>query len=173
MSHTSPAPTVQVFGSAPPRHGLHSLHHNTHSQSTTSNPRPMAIPHAREAPPPPLPPPRRIGSIDTGQDLGWRYGNSIEHDLRTVKPGSSLLGGGQPEQEYHEHYDRRGSRRGSTMSSMSTPIDPEMQGPDGLEPSDEDRNSLTRPNFRYVVATRVFLFLRFGTIGSFGMCEVV
>lgn len=77
----------------------------------------------------------------------------MKHDVHAnghhnrVKPGSSLLGGGQLDLEYNELYSRE-SRRGSTMSSMSLPIDPEMQGPDGLEHSDEDRNSLTRPNFK-------------------------
>jgi hypothetical protein len=119
----------------------------------------MAIPRAREAPPPPLPPPRHIDGLYNGQDPGWKYGNGRQHDANangqyaSVKPGSSLLGGGVGDQEYGDHYDYRDSRRGSIMS-LTIPIDPEMQGADGLEHSDDDRNSLPRPaamaNFRYV-----------------------
>jgi hypothetical protein len=121
----------------------------------------MAIPNAREAPPPPLPPPRYIGGLETGDDPGWKYGNS-RHDANgksryaSVKPGSSLLGGGQPNKEYSnshiDQYDRRDSRRGSAMSTM-TSIDPVMVGADGLDHSDDDRNSSTRPSlssFRYI-----------------------
>lgn len=165
MSHTSPAPTIRVFGSAP--HLDYRPHNSQHSLFNPSNAIPMAIPNAREAPPPPLPPPRYIGSLEEGQDPGWRYGNSRRNGMNTngpytsVKPGSSLLGGGQTEEEYTP-YDYRDSRRGSTMSS-STLLDAEMQGADGFDHSDEDRNSRTRPNlsnFRYVNAQREQWFLR-------------
>jgi hypothetical protein len=168
MSHTSPTPAIRVFGS----HGVRSQPHSqsVHHQAP-SNARPMAIPNAREQPPPPLPPPRYIGSLDIGEDPGWRYGNSRQlggnakdnGSLASVKPGSSLLGGGQPDQDYASYGDHYESRRGSTMStstllSSSTLIDPEMRDADSLEHSDDDRNNtISRPggsNFRYVSALR-------------------
>jgi hypothetical protein len=183
MSHTSSAPTI-VFGSAPRNNGVRPHHHHHYSSpqsesyphspsqpahhSNLSNARPMAIPNAREQPPPPLPPPRYIGSLDHGEDPGWRYGNSRQHDIGAnghgnfamVKPGSSLLGGGQSDQEHAGHGDRHGSRRGSSMSTSATMssnlIDPEMRDADVLEHSDDDRNSLSRPgrsDFRYVGTT--------------------
>jgi hypothetical protein len=179
MSHTSSAPAI-VFGNAPRNNGVRPHHHtspqsHSHSQSTLhstpSNARPMAIPNAREQPPPPLPPPRYIGSLDHGEDPGWRYGNSRQHgtsanghgSFASVKPGSSLLGGGQPDQEHAGHGDRHDSRRGSSKSTSalmsSNLIDPEMRDADGLEHSDDDRSSLSRPpglsNFRYVVLHHV------------------
>lgn len=103
----------------------------------------MAIPNAREDPPPPLPPPRDIYLQDQSQDLGWKYGNSNGNgSYGSVKEGSSLYGAGQGFQG--EHYDRasRDQRRGSSMSH-TMPIDPAMM--DNQEPSDDDRNSRTRP----------------------------
>jgi hypothetical protein len=153
MSHTSPTPAIRVFGSVPHQHHgtARPLHHqSTQSSQHSSSARPMAIPNAREAPPPPLPPPRHIGEYD--QDLGWKYGNSrVEGNgsLRygSVKPGSSLLGGAgeAPRQEYSgfhgDPYDRRDSRRSSNF-----PIDPAMMSGEGLEFSDEDRGGRTRPS---------------------------
>ncbi|KAF2430715.1 hypothetical protein EJ08DRAFT_218500 [Tothia fuscella] len=165
MSHTSSAPAIRVFpGSSVPQYG--SRPHNTNTNQTSAapqqqhhphsrsihNPKPMAIPRAREAPPPPLPPPRHIDGLYHGQDPGWKYGNGMQHEspssgqYASVKAGSSLLGG-VGDQEYGQpadHYDYRDSRRGSTMS-LSTPIDPEMQGSEILDHSDEDRHSLPRP----------------------------
>jgi hypothetical protein len=122
----------------------------------------MAIPNAREAPPPPLPPPRHIGEYD--QDLGWQYGNINRNgnaQYGSVKPGSSLLGGGEPHQEYAgfkgDHFDvrdSRDSRRGSNMSP-ALPIDPAMIGAESLDHSDDDRNTRTRPTlsgFRCVLS---------------------
>ncbi|KAF2004932.1 hypothetical protein P154DRAFT_425566 [Amniculicola lignicola CBS 123094] len=54
----------------------------------------MAIPRAREAVPPPLPPPRYIGELSDGQDPGWQWGNTHNTAFGTIKSGSSLLGGG-------------------------------------------------------------------------------
>jgi hypothetical protein len=174
MSHTSPAPAIRVFGSAP-YHGIRP-HHHSPPQSTSqfaqhppSNARPMAIPNAREAPPPPLPPPRYIGGLDHGEDPGWRYGNSRQHGVNanghahyaSVKPGSSLLGSGHHDQEHAVQSDHYDSRRGSTLStstlmSSSTLVDPDMRDADSLEHSDDDRNGPPRPsvsNFRYVTTS--------------------
>lgn len=113
----------------------------------------MAIPNAREAPPPPLPPPRNIEVFDQSQDLGWKYGNSNGNGSAygSVKPGSSLYGGGEAHQGYSsfqvDHHDRdlRQKRRDSNMSP-TMPIDPAMMGGDNLDHSDDDRNNrTTRP----------------------------
>ncbi|KAI6711223.1 hypothetical protein JHW43_006216 [Diplocarpon mali] len=66
--------------------------------------RAMSIPNAREAPPPPLPPPRHLADIaeggHIGQDVAWRWGNSPDEGgvwgrtTPSVAPGSSLHGGG-------------------------------------------------------------------------------
>lgn len=107
----------------------------------------MAIPNAREDPPPPLPPPRDIYLQDQSQDLGWKYGNSngnanANGSYGSVKEGSSLYGAGQA---FHgDRYDRvsRDQRRASSMSH-TVPIDPAMV--ENQEHSDEDRHSRTRP----------------------------
>ncbi|KAF2280602.1 uncharacterized protein EI97DRAFT_368244 [Westerdykella ornata] len=82
----------------------------------------MPIPRAREEIPPPLPPPRNIGS---GPDLGWQFGNTSQNGFANIKPGSSLLG---------TMLTRSGSKPHDDMSSDSL---------DG--PSDEDR-SMARPS---------------------------
>ena len=129
----------------------------------------MAIPNSREAPPPPLPPPRRL-ALEQGEDLGWKYGNrSPTSPHASIKPGSSLLlGSGTPNRDYsgawsppydyhhnhhhhhHNSHDNSSSRRGSTVSTV-TPIDPAMIM-DGLDQhSDEDRSMGKRPTLsRYV-----------------------
>lgn len=103
----------------------------------------MAIPNAREDPPPPLPPPRHLDLQDQSQDLGWKYGNTNGNgSYGSVKEGSSLYGAGQGFQG--DRYDRasRDQRRGSSMSN-TMPIDPAMM--ENQDPSDDDRNSRTRP----------------------------
>ena len=166
MSHMSPAPAIKVFGSGP-HHGTRPLHVPQTSQNS-SIARPMAIPNAREAPPPPLPPPRYIGSLERGEDPGWKYGNryqhSSAHSLASVRPGSSLLGGDQPNKErsgaQSSRYDHRDSRRGSTVSAV-TPIDP-MTGTEGMDHSDDDRTGSQRPsisNYRYAYSpSQILLF---------------
>lgn len=148
MSDATSAPSIRVFGSGP-HHGATArpvqIPHHSSPNSITA--RPMAIPNTREAPPPPLPPPRRL-ALEKG-DLGWKYGNRTPTSPHaSVKPGSSLLGSGQPNKEYtgawSPPYDYHDSRRGSTMSTV-TPVDPSMIM-EGLEHSDDDRGLGKRPS---------------------------
>ncbi|PBP15467.1 hypothetical protein BUE80_DR013780 [Diplocarpon rosae] len=77
-------------------------YHCVSSVATTSA-RAMSIPNTREAPPPPLPPPRHLADIagggHNGQDVAWRWGNSPDErsvwgsSTPSVAPGSSLRGG--------------------------------------------------------------------------------
>ncbi|KIW05110.1 uncharacterized protein PV09_03666 [Verruconis gallopava] len=151
MSHSTSAPSIKVFGSGP-HHGLGAAARPVQIPPASPNSisaRPMAIPNSREAPPPPLPPPRRL-AFEQGEDLGWKYGNRFPPSSphASVKPGSSLLGSGQSSKEYasawSSPYDTHDTRRGSTVSSV-TPIDPSMIM-EGLEHSDEDRGSGARPS---------------------------
>lgn len=146
MSHTSPAPTIRLFGSHPPQyHGsTRAIQHSSpHSSQQLSSARPMAIPNAREAPPPPLPPPRHIDLQDQSQDLGWKYGNSNgKGSYGSVKQGSSLYGAGESFQSHHFDRASREQRRGSNISP-SMPIDPAMMEPP--DHSDDDRNVRPRP----------------------------
>jgi hypothetical protein len=161
MSHATPAPSIRVFGSGP-RHGAAARPVQIPQTSPNSiAARPMAIPNTREAPPAPLPPPRWIGGLGQGEDLGWEYGNRTPTSPHaSVKPGSSLLGSGQPNREYTgarspplDYYD---SRRGSTVSTV-TPIDPSMMM-EGLEHSDDDRGLGKRPSLsRYGTARPIRL----------------
>lgn len=54
----------------------------------------MAIPNARnDDAPPPLIPDRHIGKqIQSGDDVGWKWGNASNTPFGGIKPGSSLLG---------------------------------------------------------------------------------
>ena len=104
----------------------------------------MAIPNAREDPPPPLPPPRYINGLGVGQDPGWKWSNSRHRAeletayLTSVKP---------------EPYHRCSGEGGDTFDlvkfrrmSSSAPIETDMPSADGLDHSDEERNGLTRPS---------------------------
>lgn len=143
MSHANSAPSIRVFGSGP-HHGASAqrsvpvIHHSSISSI------PMAIPHMKEAPPPPLPPPRRL-ALEQGEDLGWKYGNRTSSHA-SVKPGSSLLGSGHLNKEYtgawSPPYDYHDTRRGSTVPTV-TPIDPSIIM-EGLDSSNDDRPILSR-----------------------------
>ncbi|KAF1983015.1 hypothetical protein K402DRAFT_339266 [Aulographum hederae CBS 113979] len=112
----------------------------------------MAIPNAREAPPPPLPPPRYINELNNGHDPGWQWANNQTSDTvntlfgSNVKPGSSLRGGGQPSSQGQEHtgddvepFYFGAGRRTSSIATVNT-VDTEiMQGDSSLDHSDEDR----------------------------------
>lgn len=119
------------------------------SASSHSSRAPMTIPHNRPAEaPPPLPPPRFIEDLANGNDLGWRWGNSVGGDggfgkLAPIKQSSSLHGGyrwplmntSQDEAEAAaaaaaaaEEMDVDGEfdRRGSTVSTIRSPSHPEV-----------------------------------------------
>ncbi|KAF2809553.1 uncharacterized protein BDZ99DRAFT_417544 [Mytilinidion resinicola] len=144
MSHATSTPSIRVYDSAP--------HHNRYSlprRSSYAAPGvPMAIPNARESPPPPLPPPRYIGELAEGQDPGWQWGNThspngagFGRSSASVKPGSSLLGGGGGIGRVQHHRadgDRyaHGHARRESASSRSFDVD---MNTDGSDRSDEDR----------------------------------
>lgn len=127
---------------------------------------PMAIPCAREAVPPPLPPPSHIPEIYAGHDPGWRWGNDpngIDFGRSaSVKPGSSLWGAHSmkrsPQDKEHDHRPRQSAndlRRGSSISTVTLKQDRDTGINDGdMAPSDED-GPISRPpsNHRYVLNT--------------------
>ncbi|KAF2117721.1 hypothetical protein BDV96DRAFT_597608 [Lophiotrema nucula] len=108
----------------------------------------MAIPRAREEVPPPLPPPRYI-DLD-GQDPGWQWGNTNNPSdagfggNRTVKPGSSLLGGSASARMHPRNSSVDIGDRGLPFlgrePSNSRSLD-DRSSPD----SDEDHSGKTRP----------------------------
>ena len=127
---------------------------------------PMAIPRARQPVPPPLPPPTYIPEISAGADPGWQWGNDPNGaDFgrpASVKPGSSLLGGAAKssrqgkEQDFGAQYPLEGTRRGSSISTITLGRDSEMH--DGtLSHVDEDTNSSRPTSNGYVDAFSCFL----------------
>ena len=154
MSHATSTPSIRIYDSGP----VHSRYSLPRRSSYVSAPGiPMAIPNARESPPPPLPPPRYIGELSEGQDPGWQWGNSNNSSSAgfgrssfvSIKPGSSLLGGGGQlrRDKPADHGERNGygvvARRDGPISATKYPRDTEMsnESPD----SDEDRGVLSRP----------------------------
>ncbi|KAF1939748.1 hypothetical protein EJ02DRAFT_424556 [Clathrospora elynae] len=115
----------------------------------------MAIPRARDDVPPPLPPPRHIQGLRSGEDTGWQWGrtNSPRDTgfgggrLATIKPGSSLYGGagsGQPHPREPSSADYMSNH--VRDSSVSTSLNDDMSSEhSGEHNSDEDRNSASRP----------------------------
>ena len=117
----------------------------------------MAIPNAREAVPPPLPPPRHIEDLRAGQsDPGWQWGNTDNpkesgfggHRLATVRPGSSLYGGSASAQVHHppprdlsaDHlFNGREPYISLSLDDMSSEGSRDHN-------SDEDRGAKTRPS---------------------------
>jgi hypothetical protein len=92
----------------------------------------MSIPNAREAPPPPLPPPRHLADIadggHNGQDIAWKWGNSQDDRSdwgrstpSSIAPGSSLHGGsfssGRGFMEDRPEY----TRRTSSVATVKSP----------------------------------------------------
>lgn len=125
-----------------------------------SIPIPMA---AKQDVPPPLPPPRYISGLAAGQDLGWRWSNSRRDvDLDTPYPPSAKSGSSMTSVLPARHrysrddgvpFDSVDSRWNGQMSS--TPVEADMQSNEGLDPSDEERNGITRPSLaRYEHALR-------------------
>jgi hypothetical protein len=112
MSHTSSTPSIRIYD---PHSGF-SLPHRRPSYATTPAAGAMAIPNAREAVPPPLPPPRNIGEqLLEGRDEGYYWGNDNGFNSKPVslKPGSSLLGGfvqPPPHEQRRWEDGRRGPR---------------------------------------------------------------
>lgn len=115
----------------------------------------MAIPNAREAVPPPLPPPRHIEDLKAGHsDPGWQWGNTNNpkengfggNRLATVRPGSSLYGGsgsGQVHQPRDLSADHLFNGHKSSISQSHDDMSSEGSRDHN---SDEDRSGKTRPS---------------------------
>ena len=133
----------------------------------------MAIPNTRENAPPPLPPPRHIEELNLGHDAGWNWGNSRSdpkgidswQPLPSVRPGSSLLGGGVPQRPplpraHSENIGSDGHLRRTSGVSMPGRLDTEMREGGSQEHGDEDWKSL--PSLaRYVAAAFVLRMSHF------------
>ncbi|KAH8730130.1 hypothetical protein GQ44DRAFT_479904 [Phaeosphaeriaceae sp. PMI808] len=74
MSSASSTPSIRVYESH--RYSLPHHHRPDHPSPAVA----MAIPSARTHAPPPLPPPRHIEALRSGQDAGWHWGNMINKD---------------------------------------------------------------------------------------------
>ncbi|KAF2184296.1 hypothetical protein K469DRAFT_579571 [Zopfia rhizophila CBS 207.26] len=158
MSHATSTPSIRIYDSGSLHNRFALPHHRRPSYPTPSGA--MAIPRAREEVPPPLPPPRYIGELSEGQDPGWQWGNTNSPNdtgfggsrLATVKPGSSLLGGGTGrEAQQRDRSGNNGERSGYGLlgrerSSLSTASFDTDMSTESLEHSDEDRNGLSRPS---------------------------
>lgn len=110
------------------------------SLSSSSSRAPMTIPQSRPAEaPPPLPPPRFNEDLANGHDLGWKWGNPALaggfEKLAPIKQNSSLFGGYRlprvDQHGYGEHaeemdLDSEFDRRGSTVSTIRSPSQPEV-----------------------------------------------
>jgi hypothetical protein len=118
---------------------------------------PMAIPNAREAVPPPLPPPRHIEDLRAGQsDPGWQWGNTDNpkengfggHRLATVRPGSSLYGGSASAQVHHPPPRDLSADHlfNGREPSISLSLDDMSSEGSRDHNSDEDRGAKTRPS---------------------------
>lgn len=150
MSPATSTPSIRVYES----HRYSLPHHRR--PSIPSPAVAMAIPRARDAVPPPLPPPRHIEDLRTGQDPGWQWGNTNSprdtgfggNRLATVRPGSSLLGGSAhqplPREPSADYLFRHGRE-----PSISRSLD-DMSSENSVEHnSDEDRSRPSLGNHRY------------------------
>ena len=147
MSHTTSAPSIRITDHP---YGPNSHRHRSLHQPSSAPPMalPMAIPNAaREDPPPPLPPPRYISGLGSGQDPSWKWNNNrrrVDLETMTFKPDASVMVYNSPG-DGGDTFDGPESRRSSQMSS-SAHIEADMSGADLLDHSDEERNGLTRPS---------------------------
>ena len=134
MSHTTSTPSIQITNPyGPNSHRHRSLHQ-------PSSALPMAIPNAaREDPPPPLPPPRYISGLGSGQDPGWKWSNRRRRvDLETMTFN--------PDRYNDCSRDGGDTFERSSQMSLSAPTEADMASSDVLDHSDEERNGLTRPS---------------------------
>ncbi|KAK7532430.1 uncharacterized protein J3D65DRAFT_105893 [Phyllosticta citribraziliensis] len=151
MSHATSTPAIRIYDS-----GAHHSHFTIPRRSSsyaTPTAIPMAIPNARDSPPPPLPPPRHITELSEGQDPGWQWGNGPnslsfgKNSFGSVKPGSSLLGGQvkRTQPSFDEGDYGTAARRGSSLSTVK-PQDTDMGTDSQSHHSDDDRPDLPRPS---------------------------
>ncbi|KAK4992447.1 hypothetical protein LTR66_006284 [Elasticomyces elasticus] len=149
---STPAIRIHDHGSYHRHHRYPSLPHRLPCYpSYPATARPMSIPSVRESPPPPLPPPRYMDDINPGQDPGWQWGNgadAVEFGKKvSLRPGSSLLGGGsQIQPARRESLDDTSNsvdqeRRGSSISTVIPSRKDTDMRKDGLSHSDEDGSS--------------------------------
>ena len=139
FTHAGAAPSIRVYDSNPhvDRYAIPGRKSYGSSRSSTTS-SPMSIPHARESPPPPLPPPRHITGLAAGHDPGWQWGNTSgfgQNQLSEVKPGSSLLGSWRkrPERASRDE-DQNASdfaRRDSSASTIKLENDVDVPMSDG------------------------------------------
>lgn len=133
----------------------HRRYHSPPQQPAHSAaPSPMAIPRARDPVPPPLPPPSYIPELSAGQDPGWQWGNDPNRSdfgrPAAVKPGSSLLGGGNTYGRRNDDFEGPSqnpfpdARRGSSVSTITGGHSCEM-GDEGSRHVEEQRR-LSRPS---------------------------
>jgi hypothetical protein len=165
MSHstncTSP-PSIRIYDSGISRHGPYPipLSHSRRTPSHTSTPAvPMPIPHAREAPPPPLPPPRYISGLDTGNDhpdlnahhphtpwqsRSFRKDDASSPAVGSTRSGFSLLGAMRAQKDTLadlDSFDARTNRRKSSTTTIHT-VDTDMI--DAFDVSDDERVTSSR-----------------------------
>lgn len=110
--------------------------------SHSHTPMAMTISNTRhDDAPPPLPPPRFNDDLANGVDLAWTWGNRHDKEssrkLAPIKPGSSLFGGymhsrsstkcGDGEDFDGMNLDDVVDRRGSTVSTIRSPSQPEIE----------------------------------------------
>lgn len=111
----------------------------------------MPIPHAREAVPPPLPPPRHIADIaengSNGTDIAWQWGNSHQEmdwgrSVSSVAPGSSLHGSFASRSSFAaERPDV--ARRGSSNATIKPTVNGDLRDSISAFPKDEGYASLS------------------------------
>ena len=116
---------------------------------------PMAIPQSCEASPsiapPPLPPPRHISELNSGQDSAWQWANAFassphrKQGHASVKQGSSLLGARHGERQLTEGAGRLSSRRAhKSAPKKEQTINSESQA--GLPKRPDELRSLPSPS---------------------------
>ncbi|KAF2399164.1 hypothetical protein EJ06DRAFT_538552 [Trichodelitschia bisporula] len=100
----------------------------------------MAIPNAREAVPPPLPPPRYIEELGQGQDAAWAFQNRHQVERYNAPVKGSLLGGSS-DSGISMNADRYG-HHDSRKNSYATQDD----DADGTDSQDADRRDFRLQN---------------------------
>ncbi|KAB8288873.1 hypothetical protein EYC80_010776 [Monilinia laxa] len=152
--HT-PLPEICVQDSHHPdryldRYSDQHRYHSTPSSAPAAGP--MSIPNAREAPPPPLPPPRYIPDIsENGRgDLGWQWANQHRDinwggSISSVPAGSSLYGSYVSRNSISDERPDIG-RRGSSNATITAPTLKDTSNHSNALPKDEGYSSLSASN---------------------------
>ncbi|PQE23893.1 C2H2 finger domain-containing protein [Rutstroemia sp. NJR-2017a WRK4] len=142
-------PEIYVHDSHPSdRYRQSSRSNSIHSIISPSSA--MPIPHAREAIPPPLPPPRHIADIaengSNGTDIAWKWGNSHQEldwgrSVSSVAPGSSLHGSFASRSSFAERPEV--ARRGSSNATIKPSANGDSRDSITAFPKDEGYASLS------------------------------